>query len=83
MNNILCIHHDAMSVLRRINDYMKLNPSLIGDPDIYLGTKLKQVKLDNGVWAWAMSPSKYVQQAVANCWTHLKANYGGRYVLKK
>ncbi len=57
------------------NDYMKLKPSLIGDPDIYLGTKLKQVKLDNGVWAWVMSPSKYMQQAVANCRTHLKANY--------
>ena len=83
VDGILCIHHDAMTVLRKINDYMKLKPSSIGDPDIYLGTKLKQVKLDNGVWAWAMSPSKYVQQAVANCRTHLKANYAGHYTLKK
>ncbi len=34
VDDILCIHHDAMSVLRRINDYMKLKPSSIGDPDI-------------------------------------------------
>jgi len=83
VDDILCIHHDAMSVLRQINDYMKLKPSSIGDPDIYLGTKLRQIKLDNGIWAWAMSPSKYVQQAVANCRDHLKANYGGRYSLRK
>jgi hypothetical protein len=30
-----------------------------------------------------MSPSKYVQQAVANCRGHLAANYNGRYKLKR
>ena len=62
---------------------MKLKPSSVGNPDIYLGTKLRQVKLDNGVMAWAMSLLKYVQQAVANCQTHLNSNYAGRYLLKK
>lgn len=83
VDDILCIHHDAMSVLSKINDYMKLKPSSIGDPDIYLGTKLRRVQLTNGVWAWSMSPSKYVQQAVANCRAHLKSNYAGRYTLRK
>ena len=68
-----------MSVL--IDQFLPLKPSSVGDPDIYLGTKLKQLKLDNGLWAWGMSPSKYVQQAVANCEQHLKANFGGRYHL--
>ncbi len=39
--NILCIHHNPMSVLNSINGYMPLKPSLVGDPDIYLGAKLK------------------------------------------
>jgi hypothetical protein len=38
----------------------------IGDPDIYLGSKLKKVKLPNLVVAWMMSPTKYVAEAVNN-----------------
>ena len=38
----------------------------IVDPDIYLGNKLRQVKLDNDVTCWSMSSSKYVQDAVSN-----------------
>jgi hypothetical protein len=34
VNNILCVHHDPMSVLNLINGYMPLKPSLVGDPDI-------------------------------------------------
>jgi hypothetical protein len=54
-----------------INGYMPLKPSLVGDPDIYLGAKLKMTQLDNGIWAWGLSPSKYVAQAVKNCANHL------------
>jgi hypothetical protein len=32
----------------------------VGDPDIYLGTKLKETQLPNGVLVWGLSPSKYV-----------------------
>ncbi len=41
VDDILCVHHDLMSVLNLINGYMPLKPSLVGDPDIYLGAKLK------------------------------------------
>ncbi len=41
VDNILCVHHDNMSVLNVINGYMPLKPSSIGDLDIYLGTKLE------------------------------------------
>ncbi len=30
-----------MTVLNMINGYMPLKPSLVGNPDIYLGAKLK------------------------------------------
>jgi hypothetical protein len=56
-----------MSVLNLINGYMLLKPSSVGDPGIYLGAKLKMTQLENGIWAWGLSPSKYVAQAVKNC----------------
>ena len=34
-----------------------------GDPDIYLGAKLRKVTLENGIPAWSMSLDKYVQEA--------------------
>jgi hypothetical protein len=71
VDNILCIYHDPMSVLNLINGYMQLKPSLVGDPDIYLGAKLKMTRLENGIWVWGLSPSKYVAQAVKNCAKHL------------
>jgi hypothetical protein len=71
VDDILCAYHDPLSVLNLINGYMPLKPSLVGEPDIYLGAKLKMNRLDNGIWAWGLSPSKYVAQAVKNCAKHL------------
>jgi hypothetical protein len=67
VDDILCIHHDPMSVMNEINGYLPLKPNSVGDPDIYLGAKLKQTRLPNCVWAWGLSPSKYVAQAAKNC----------------
>ena len=83
VDDILCIHHDAMKVLDKINHYLPLKPDSVGDPDIYLGAKLRQTRLPNGVTAWALSPSKYVNQAVRNCETHLKDHFDGRFTLPK
>ncbi len=46
VDDILCIHHDPMSILDLINGYMLLKPSLVGDPDINLGAKLKMTRLE-------------------------------------
>ena len=56
VDDVMITHHDAESVLRRIDKYFKLNPSAFGDPEIYLGAKLKKMQLENGVWAWVNSP---------------------------
>ena len=40
-----------MSVLARLNEYLPLKPSSVGDPNIYLGARLAKTKLANGVWA--------------------------------
>ena len=53
---VIVIHHDADSLLSRIYKYFNLNPSFIDDPEIYLGDKLKKMRLDNWVWAWADIP---------------------------
>jgi hypothetical protein len=64
VDDVLCIHHDAMKQIRAINKWIPLKKSSVGNPDIYLGAKLRKIVLDNGVEAWSMSPSKYVQEAV-------------------
>jgi hypothetical protein len=81
VDDILCVHHDPMSVLNLINGYKPLKPLLIGDPDIYLGAKLKLTQLDNRIWVWGLGPSKYVAQAVKNCAKHLtdKLNNSSAY----
>ena len=37
------------------------------------------MRFNNGEWAWAMIPTKYVCEAVKKCAVHLSANYGGKY----
>jgi hypothetical protein len=61
VDDCLCINHDAEKALRELDKYFLMKAGSIGDPDIYLGAKLRKVKLINGVESWAMSPSKYVK----------------------
>jgi hypothetical protein len=79
VDDILHIHNDPMSVMNEINGYLPLKPSSVGDPDIYLGAKLKGTLLPNGVMAWGLSPSKYIVQAAKNCQLHLTEKLAGRY----
>ncbi len=46
----------------------------VGEPDDYLGAKLKLKKLVNGVWVWDLGLSKYVQEAVCNCENYVGEN---------
>ena len=50
VDDVLVVHHDAMTNLMKIEKYFKLKPSSIGDPDIYLGAMLKYTRAANGVW---------------------------------
>ena len=74
VDDVLVVHHDAMTTLMKIDEYFKLKPSSIGEPDIYLGAKLKYTRVPNGVWCWTLTPSMYVQEACNNCETFLKNN---------
>ena len=71
IDDALSCHHDAEAELKKLDKYFMMKPDSIGDPDIYLGAKVRPVTMSNGVRAWAKSPSKYVQEAVSNVEKHL------------
>ena len=84
VDDLMVIHHDAMSVLRGyIDKYFKLKPGSIGDPKMYLGATLKRVRLENGVTAWASSPAKYVYASVENVEKYIKDLGDDRWKLPK
>ncbi len=67
-----CIHNNPDSILTQIDKYFLLKPDSLCELDFYLGAKLKLMQLDNGVWAWGLSLSKYVQEAMHNCKKHVE-----------
>ena len=76
VDDCLCIRHDAEECIREIDKYFPMKEGSIGNPDIYLGAKLRQVRLDNGVECWALSPTKYVQEAVNTTLEYIDKTYG-------
>ena len=78
VDDCLAISHDAISVLKQLDKYFQMKPGSIGDPDIYLGAKLRSVRLSNGVKCWSMSSAKYVQEPVRNIEDFIERNLEGR-----
>jgi hypothetical protein len=75
VDDILVVHHDALRSLKEIDHFFKTKEGSIGDPEFYLGAKLRGTTLPNGVHAWSMSSSKYIQAAVANVKAYHRQNY--------
>jgi hypothetical protein len=61
---VLAISEKPRPLLEAIHSFFPLKDSSIGPPDIYLGSKIRQVALPNGVKAWASSSSQYASKAV-------------------
>jgi hypothetical protein len=80
---ILCVHHDPGSPLANLDEYFKMKEGSIQVPTFYLGAKLKKTVLPNGVVAWGMSSSKYVQSAVHKVKEYLTALPGDQMLVKK
>ncbi len=51
--------------------------------DIYLGIKFKLMQLENGVWAWGISLSKYIREAAKNCKDYLSKHLPPQYRFPK
>ena len=78
VDNCLCICHNAEQELHKIDKFFKMKDGLIGNPDIYLGAKVKQMDQPNWVKARALSSSKYIQEAMQNCEKYLAHRMNGR-----
>jgi hypothetical protein len=74
VDDVLCVHHDPGTSLAQIDKYFKMKPGSIMEPTFYLGAKLKKTVMPNGMVAWGMSSSKYVQATVQNLQEYLKEN---------
>ena len=77
VDDCLCVHHDTLSALNQLAYYFKMKDGSIGDPDIYLGGKLRKVAFPNSVEAWGISLSKYIQEAVKNVEGYFVKNFHG------
>ena len=83
VDDILVIHHDAKMVLGQIDYFFHMKPESMGDPDIYLGCKLRlHIVEATQVYAWLQSPSKYVQEAVKNAETYYGKTYHAKFATK-
>ena len=66
MDDVLDIIFQPDKAVGMLGKYFKLNPGLVGLPNIYLGAKILQVQLLSGVCAWEISASQYIQESVKN-----------------
>ena len=66
VDDCLCVSEYPRKALAQIDKYFPMKPGSIGPPKIYLGAKVNKVNLPNGVEAYAVSTSQYVQEAVKN-----------------
>ena len=71
VDDTLVVSEHPKEALIELNKYFPLKKDkngkpLIGPPSIYLGGKIFQLELPNGVVAWAISLSQYIQECVRN-----------------
>ena len=72
VDDALVVIENAEPVLsNELGSYFELTEESIGPPDHYLGGKVRDVQLENGVNAWEFSSSQYVQPAVKNVVAYL------------
>jgi hypothetical protein len=83
VDDILCVHHNPGDELIRLDKYFKMKDGSIQEPTSYLGAKLKKTVLPNGVIAWGMSSSKYVNAAVKSVRGYLATSAGGQTLKEK
>jgi hypothetical protein len=62
----------AKKLREEIGRCFELKEESIGPPTIYLGGKMRQVILDNGMKAWGIRSSQYVLAAVNNVEKYLQ-----------
>jgi hypothetical protein len=66
-DDILAIMEEPEKFIREeLGHYFKVKENSLGPPTQYLGNKVSQVTMENGVKCWSFSSSQYVQNAIKN-----------------
>ena len=66
VDDCLAISETPKEAVLQLDKFFKIQPNSIATPDIYLGGKVKKMRLSNMVEAQTFSSSQYVQEAVSN-----------------
>ena len=80
-DDFFSIRLDAKDVLKCLDDYFKLKPEYLLEPNIYLGSEIRKIDMHNGVWTWGFSSACYVHDSVKNVEKYMVENLGGRWKL--
>ena len=66
VDDCLSIYETPKEAVLQLDKLFNMQTSSIASPNIYLGCKVKNMRLPNMVEAWTFSSSQYVQEAVSN-----------------
>lgn len=64
VDDIMVVSHDPDSTIKRIGKIYEIKEGSAGPPDQYLGAQIYEHPLTDGQTAWAMTSSKYVENAI-------------------
>ncbi len=65
-DDCLVVSQHPKETLMWLGKYFPLNAESVAPPKLYLNGKLTKIQLPNGVLAWSISLSKYIQHALGN-----------------
>ena len=66
VDNCLDISETPKEAVSQLDKFFKMQPRYIASPNIYLGSKVKKMRLTNMLEAWTFSSIHYFQEAVSN-----------------
>ena len=66
VDDCLAISETPKEAVLQLDKFFKMQSISIAPPNIYLGGKVKKMRLPNMVEAWTFSSIQYVQEAVSN-----------------
>ena len=61
IKDVLAVSEHPTELLQEVDKYFPMKPGSFGQPNIYLGAKVYKIQLLNGVEAYYISTSHYVQ----------------------
>ena len=76
VDDCLALSETPKESVFQLDKFFKMKPNSIAPPNIYLGVKLKKMRLPNMVEARTFSSIQYVKEAISNVEKFLQDLYG-------